>query len=374
MRVAQTLVLVASIVVLAPREAASQSPVRITAVPDPAYIERDIGSQYVNFDLVFENTGNERLRVNRIDLVVLDKAGAVAVRRYLSVSNGMSPGIQTIPSLTIEPRRMITIFNPFFSFAADVDLNTLSYDFTFDGDGRRFRTSVVVKPVHYEPKTDLILPLKGRVLVYDGHDFYSHHRRVDIARIWSRGLRLQDTPVRYAYDLCTVNERAEPYVGDPNEKTNWLCYGASVYASGAGTVVSSANDVPDNVLRDGAFVPPPGAPTDRTSQSIGNHVIIDHGNGEFSVFAHLKPGSVTVRRGDSVNQGQMIGAIGISGEGGPVDAFHVHLHYHVALGAQFDSSRGAPSEFSHFRRHLGKRTVDIRRGRIDTGDIVESMR
>jgi len=371
-----TLLLFATLALTAARDVGPQTSVRVVLLPDPAYIEHDDKTQYVNFDLLIENLGDEALRINRIDLVVLDAGNAVVLRKYLSVSNGTSSGIQSIPNLTIEARRIITVFNPFFFFPADVELNTLRYDFTFDGEaaGRRYYSSVLVKPIRYESKTDLILPMKGRVLVYDGHDFYSHHRRIDIARIWQSGLRLQDTPVRYAYDLCTVNERGEPYVGDPNEKTNWHCYAASVYAPAAGTVVSALNDVPDNVLRNGVFTPPPGAPTDQLSQSLGNHVIIDHGNSEFSVLVHLKPGSVSVKRGDRVQQGQLVGAIGISGEGGPADAFHVHLHYQVVAGAQFDSARGVPSYFSHFRRHLGARTVNVRRGRIDTGDIVESVR
>lgn len=370
------LLFLVGLVLLEPRIAGAQTPMRIALIPDPPYIERDDQSQYVNFDLVVENLSDERLRISRIDVVVLDSSGAVVLRKYLSATNGMNPGIQTIPNLTIEARRMVTVFNPYFSFPIDIELNTLQYDFTFDSEtaGQRYNSSVVVKPVRYEAKTDLVLPMKGRVLVYDGHDFYSHHRRVDIARIWASGLRLQDTPVRYAYDLCTVNERGEPFVGDPNEKTNWFCYGAPVYAPAVGTVVSAANSVPDNVLRNGAFVPPAGAPTDQVSQSLGNHVIIDHGNGEFSYFAHLKPGSVTVKPGDKVRQGQPVGAIGISGEGGPVDVFHVHLHYHVASSAEFFGARGVPSYFSHFKRHLGARSVNVRRGRIDTGDIVESMR
>jgi len=43
---------------------------------------------------------------------------------------------------------------------------------------------------------------------------------------------------------------------------------------------------------------------------LGNHVTIDHGNGEFSLLLHMKPGSVTVKKGDRVSQGQEIGAIG----------------------------------------------------------------
>jgi hypothetical protein len=36
-----------------------------------------------------------------------------------------------------------------------------------------------VAPVVYQHEVALRLPLAGRVLVWDGHDFLSHHRRWD---------------------------------------------------------------------------------------------------------------------------------------------------------------------------------------------------
>ena len=44
----------------------------------------------------------------------------------------------------------------------------------------------------------------------------------------------------------------------------------------------------------------------------GNYVVLDHGNGEFSYFAHMSPGSVRVKKGEHVQQGQQIGEIGFA--------------------------------------------------------------
>jgi len=38
----------------------------------------------------------------------------------------------------------------------------------------------------------------------------------------------------------------------------------------------------------------------------GNHVMIDHGNGEYSLYAHLQPGSVRARVGDEVQSGDIV--------------------------------------------------------------------
>lgn len=56
----------------------------------------------------------------------------------------------------------------------------------------------------------------------------------------------------------------------------------------------------------------------------GNYVMIDHGNGYTTAFAHME--KYLVRRGDRVKRGQVIGLVGNTGRStGP------HLHYEVAL-------------------------------------------
>src|SRR5262249_17119250 len=57
---------------------------------------------------------------------------------------------------------------------------------------------------------------------------------------------------------------------------------------------------------------------------LGNHVVIDHGNGWKTVYAHMRSGSVAVKPGDVVKAGETIGPVGSSGTStGP------HLHFGV---------------------------------------------
>ncbi len=58
------------------------------------------------------------------------------------------------------------------------------------------------------------------------------------------------------------------------------------------------------------------------NREAGNSVIIDHGGGWHSQYAHLRMGSVAVKEGDSVTAGQKIGLIGLSGE---TEFPHVHF-------------------------------------------------
>ena len=57
----------------------------------------------------------------------------------------------------------------------------------------------------------------------------------------------------------------------------------------------------------------------------GNQVIIDHENGYFSLYGHLKDGSITVKKDDHVDSGMLLG---ISGETGQYSE-GVHLHFGV---------------------------------------------
>ncbi len=64
----------------------------------------------------------------------------------------------------------------------------------------------------------------------------------------------------------------------------------------------------------------------------GNYVMIDHGyhNGYYyrTVYAHLKPGSITVSTGQRVSQGQKIGAVGTTG-----NSTGYHLHFEIRRGS-----------------------------------------
>ena len=64
-------------------------------------------------------------------------------------------------------------------------------------------------------------------------------------------------------------------------------------------------------------------------RGYGHTVVIDHGGGIQARYAHMYPGSITVRVGQKVYQGQQIGRIGSTGNStGP------HLHFEVLVGGR----------------------------------------
>lgn len=110
-------------------------------------------------------------------------------------------------------------------------------------------------------------------------------------------------PVDSRYITSTVGGRASPGgIGSTNHKgtdIGRVGYTSPVYASKSGTVIVS-----------------------QYSSSYGNYVAISHGPGNTTLYAHMSSRSVSV--GDYVNQGDVIGITGSTGNStGP------HLHFEV---------------------------------------------
>ena len=224
-----------------------------------------------------------------------------------------------------------------------------------------------VRPRAYTGRTHLGLPLAGPLVVWDGHDFYAHHRRYVVSSPEARRDGVSANSNRYAYDFVPVDPSGSMYAGSPWNVRHWYGYGKVIVAPGSGTVVSVANDVPENGYHNRHLVEPHVA-QDTDPYGMGNHVIIDHGDGEYSVLFHMQPGSVRVRLNQHVVAGQPLGRLGSSG-----DSLFPHLHYAVWSGPRPERDEGVPSSFEHFERMLGSRMLPVERGPIDSGEFVKSL-
>lgn len=337
--------------------------VQIRVLPEQPLIERSACCQLLNFDFELHNRGSDTLVIARIDLSVLDSGGRQVARRHLS-RNGMIPSIATVPNNRLVPGRPTTVFNPLYSFDRALPLHEMRYLFRLEGPAGPQRVEVSVRPIAYLGKTDLVLPLAGRILVVDGHDFYSHHRRLDLSILAPLGLARRQFN-RYAYDFALVDEQDRLARSDGRRNEDWIGYGASVLAPGDGVVRMAVNDAKEHILPDGSWDEELGL---RNPKSIpGNFVVIDHLNGEVSFLAHLQQGSVLVRAGDRVRRGQVIGRLGLSGDSDETP----HVHYQLMNADDFQNAEGLPSYFSGFVR-VGHPDRGVeRRAQVDTGEILE---
>jgi hypothetical protein len=347
--------------------------VKVTVKPHPVYIERSESGQHLNFDFLLENRTEQELLLISIEVSVFDARGRLLRRDFIDRFSRVS--LELTPRRALQPNRASLVFNPFHSFAASVPLKKLRYEFAFGTEDGKVRHKSVadVVPVLYETKTALVLPVKGRVLVWDGHDYNSHHRRVDYTNPVLLRRRGQTTNFqRYSYDFVLVNEEGVMYRGHPKDRDDWylrraddndlyLAFGQPVYAAGAGRVVDVHDGEPDDRRVNQTEL------ANRETAIGGNYVVIDHLNGEYSWFAHLKKGSLKVKPGQMVKLGEVIGQIGASG-----DALFPHLHYELRTGPGIKGVEGLPSYFGGFHRLLGSKTVSVERGQVDTGDVVEN--
>ncbi len=176
----------------------------------------------------------------------------------------------------------------------------------------------------YQTKTDLELPFEEKWYVFAGgrtHLDGGHH-------FVTRG-----TGQRYAYDIAIVIDGSS-FSGDNSKNENHYCFGKRLNAPGDGKIIALENNIDDNYVS--------GSVNSDINDSnlAGNYIIIDHLNGEHSMLAHFKKGTIIVSVGDMVTKGQEVGKAGNSGNStGP------HLHYHLQNTPEYLDGIGLPAQF-----------------------------
>ncbi len=107
----------------------------------------------------------------------------------------------------------------------------------------------------------------------------------------------------------------------------------------------------------------PGAISNNVQMPTGNHIALKLETGTYLIIAHLKPGSVLVKAGDMVEEGQIIGQCGNSGN---TSEPHIHIHHQrqdpnfypvnfaEGLPLYFRDQTGAPMPEGGLRMEDGK--------------------
>ena len=156
-------------------------------------------------------------------------------------------------------------------------------------------------PVPEKNETRLSLPFKGRWLVFWGGDTKELNQHHDVPN------------QRFVFDFLGVNEEGETHKGEGTVNEDYPAFGREVLAPADGSVTDVITGVRDNV---------PGSMNPYSA--LGNAIFIQHCEHEVSVLAHLKLDSTTVKTGDKVKTGQVVGLCGNSG-----NSSEPHLHYHL---------------------------------------------
>jgi hypothetical protein len=179
-------------------------------------------------------------------------------------------------------------------------------------------TTVQMPPLRVDRTAPVVIasPLRGTGwLSANGccDDASSPHRNALLASSSGR----YTTPEIFAIDWVRV-VKGVLFTGDGSRNSDYPTYDAPIYAVADGTVVRVVDNMPD--IPPGSQNPGLVAPSDFG----GNQVLLKIGPGRYACYAHMRPGSVRVRRGQQVRVGQRIGLVGNSGNTtGP------HLHFGI---------------------------------------------
>jgi murein DD-endopeptidase MepM/ murein hydrolase activator NlpD len=261
----------------------------------------------------------------------LQQAGMLAPLAFQFGGDQLLPEGATLSAdLTLEPGEALMITSQVFAFRGA-------------RDGVRVRVNVDAATASLAIRTGgtqgaYAFPLRGQWYNGAGASLHTHHR-------W--------TPMEeFAFDFVRYGENGRTYRRSGERFADYFAYGEPVFAAAPGRVVYVVSDQgedpsamkrPDETIeayftrlqQDQMARIAGGAPA-----IGGNQVIIDHGNGEFSFYGHLKPGSVRVRVGDNVQRLQQIGAVGSSG-----NSTEPHLHFHVCNSGDPLMCAGIPVTF-----------------------------
>jgi hypothetical protein len=160
----------------------------------------------------------------------------------------------------------------------------------------------------------------------------SHHRR-GLAPINGQMLVAQ----RYAIDWYLLDDQHRTWVGDPSKITSYLSYDKPAIAAADGVVVDTLDGLPDTTSLP---EPPPIPPI---SETVGNHVTLMIAPDVYLLYAHFKPGTVAVQRGQQVKRGDVLGHVGSSG-----NSSTPHLHFQVMTTGTFFPTDSPPFAFDCF--------------------------
>jgi murein DD-endopeptidase MepM/ murein hydrolase activator NlpD len=206
-------------------------------------------------------------------------------------------------------------------------------------------------------KTVFHFPLKGVWFIGNGPTPHTAHR-------WA-------LPEEFAFDIARIGEGDLTHRGAGDRFSDYYAYGAEVMAAADGQVIAAVNNIPEDATKlqragesDEAYAArlmqmQAALLTQSAEAATGDYVVIAHAGGEYSLYAHLQPSSVTLKAGDLVKAGQVIGRLGGSG-----NSTEPHLHFQVCDGPHPLDCAGIPINF------IGVRPLGEPPRPIQVGDMV----
>ncbi|MBY9002327.1 MAG: M23 family metallopeptidase, partial [Candidatus Heimdallarchaeota archaeon] len=226
-------------------------------------------------------------------------------------------------------------------------------------------------------QVQLSLPLKDKIVILDGHDFYSHHRRVAISILREfTGGTFKSNFNRYGMDFSILGDDGNLRMMSEDEKDKnydfhftdikkFYTHEAPVFAPADGEIVDIVDNLED--LYDTPFDINKALEEGNVTEVVGNYIVIKHNETEYSHLDHLLKGSCMVKLGDFVKRDQEIAKVGFSG----ASTVYSHLHYQLLDGSDILNSKELPVKFSNILLWQGSERKLYDELVINTGNIFQ---
>jgi murein DD-endopeptidase MepM/ murein hydrolase activator NlpD len=213
---------------------------------------------------------------------------------------------------------------------AGMGVDAMEIELDARDQGGAARHGQVLVPIEtYRQKVSLIFPFRGKGIILQGGAADGGHR---------------NRSGQFALDASGLDDSWSIVApGEGKQNSDYRGWGRQIIAPADGIVVRLRTDRPDQPEGD---VNDPGyyAPEYKDGGDPGNFLVIDHGSSEFSMLAHFQAGSLLVKAGEHVHQGQPLGKLGHSG-----DTSDPHCHYQLQAGPDWESADGLPCKFSNVK-------------------------
>ena len=282
--------------------------------------------EYLVFTLVLLS---EQPRKPAMESLALNYLAHGEIRRTTLCPPSVVTQLDLIPAVAASPvreRYPVAAFQVADSIATAQGIDSVRCQLVYRTDSGSQRIERTIPIETYAQKTRLVFPFVGHGMITQGGAWNDGHRN----RI---GM--------FAIDAIGLTDLYAAMVGKGDAPEAVAGWGRPIIAPAAGQVMVARNDRPDQPVT-GVSDPKYFVPEFPQGGDPGNHVVIDHGNGEFSMLAHLQHGSVRVRVGERVAQGQVLGLLGNSG-----DSSSPHVHHQLQAGAQWTASDALPHAYTN---------------------------
>lgn len=328
--------------------------VEVVTRPDALYIESSAGSletlDRAFFHIIVQNVSPNPIILDRLRFELADGQGAMLSGQYsgqalVNLLDGSVDRRRIEPTprqtLTIGPGQRKAITDILLDAPSGFLGTSLAVEVQYQASGRTGtqKASGTLRTYASAPGR---LPFDGVWYVANEHGHMDQHKRY--------------LAEAYAYDFIQIGAGGKSYLRDGSRNADYFAYQKKVLAFKDGVVRFVRNEVPENE---------PGKPN--TATPGGNVVVVEHAQGEFGYYAHLRAGSITLKEGARVRAGDALGEVGNSG-----DSPEPHLHFHLMNNASVDEADGLPAAFLNWKPKAYAPGAPARQsGILPRGEFVE---